>query len=465
MNGTPFIPSTITVHLGRPDAPAQNVTVSFPDYIKNVASSEIYPTWPENAIRANIYAQVSFALNRIYTEWYRSQGYDFDITNTTAFDQSFVNGRSVFGDVAELVDELFNDYVRRQGVVEPLFTAYCDGRNTTCNGLRQWETVTLANQGRTPYEILQYFYGDDIDIVSAPVRVNAPSYPGIPLRIGDAGNDVQAMQIRLNRISRNYPAIPKIQNTDGIFGKDTEDAVRKFQQLFGLTPDGIIGKETWYRVAYIYTSVKRLGELNSEGVTFNDIPRQYPSQLAPGDTGDNVTIIQYYLSVISRFYDTVPPVSLTGVYDDQTERAVRAFQQTYGLEEDGIVGRATWNDIYRAYRGIVEDQNLLSGGAAIYPGTVLRIGSSGEYVRLLQEYLNVLADTYPSIPKVNVDGQFGQATDAAVRAAQTQLGLTPNGIVGAVTWSAIANEYDSLYYGNQRQPGQFPGFTVGEESE
>ncbi len=279
MNGTPFIPSTITVHLGRPDAPAENVTISFPDYIKNVASSEIFPTWPENAIRANIYAQVSFALNRIYTEWYRSQGYDFDITNSTAFDQSFVNGRNVFDDISRIVDDLFNDYVRRQGLVEPLFTAYCDGRNVYCEGLRQWETVSLANEGRTPYEILQHFYGDDIDIVAAPVRVNAPSYAGIPLSLGAVGNDVQEMQIRLNRISRNYPAIPKIANANGNFGADTADAVRKFQQIFNLTPDGVIGKDTWYRIAYIYTSVKKLSELNSEGITFADIQRQYPNEL------------------------------------------------------------------------------------------------------------------------------------------------------------------------------------------
>lgn len=464
MTGTPYIPSTITVHLGRPDSPAQNITVSFPDYIKNVASSEIYPTWPESAIRANIYAQISFALNRVYTEWYRSQGYDFDITNSTAYDQSFVNGRSVFENISQIVDEIFNNYVSRQGAVEPLFTAYCDGRNVYCDGLRQWETVELANQGMNPYEILQYFYGDDIDIVTAPVRVNAPSYPGIALRMGDGGSDVQAMQVRLNRISRNYPAIPKIANPNGVFAKDTEDAVRSFQEIFNLTPDGIIGKETWYRIAYIYTSVKRLSELNSEGIPLADISTQYPSQLSAGDTGDYVRIIQYYLSVIAEFYDTVPPISVTGVFDDQTVRAVKAFQQTYGLEQDGIVGRQTWNDIYRAYRGIVTDQNLLSDGAALYPGLTLQLGSTGEYVRLLQEYLNVISDTYTSIPKVTVDGIFGAGTDAAVRAAQTQLGLTPNGVVGAVTWAAIANEYDTLYFGSQRGAGQFGGSTVSETS-
>ena len=457
MNGTPFIPSTITVHLGRPDAPAENVTLPFPDYIKNVASSELYPTWPENALRANIYAQVSFALNRIYTEWYRSQGYDFDITNTTAFDQAFVNGRSVFDEVSRIVDELFNDYVRRQGTVEPLFTAYCDGRQTTCDGLRQWDTVALANQGLTPYEILQRYYGDDIDIVSAPVRANVPTYPGIALRQGDAGNSVQQMQLRLNRISRNYPAIPKIANPNGIFGADTDAAVREFQRIFGLSPDGIIGKETWYRIAYIYTSVKRLSELNSEGVQYSEIATQYPSQLSVGSSGEYVSVLQYYLAVISRFYDSVPSVSQTGVFDAQTENAVKAFQRTFGLDPDGIVGRDTWNDIYRAYRGIVTDQGLLSGGAALYPGFILQLGSSGEYVSLIQEYLNELARVYPSIPSVTVDGRFGQATDTAVRAAQNQLGLTPNGIVGAVTWSAIANEYDTLYFGRQRQQGQFGG--------
>ncbi len=460
MNGTPFIPSTITVHLGRPDAPAENVTLPFPDYIKNVASSELYPTWPENALRANIYAQVSFALNRIYTEWYRSQGYDFDITNTTAFDQAFVNGRSVFDEVSRIVDELFNDYVRRQGTVEPLFTAYCDGRQTTCDGLRQWDTVTLANQGLTPYEILQRYYGDDIDIVSAPVRANAPSYPGIALRQGDAGNSVQQMQLRLNRISRNYPAIPKIANPNGIFGADTDEAVRAFQRIFGLSADGVIGKETWYRIAYIYTSVKRLSELNSEGVQYSEIATQYPSELSVGSSGEYVSVLQYYLAVISRFYDSVPGVSQTGVFDAQTENAVKAFQRTFGLEPDGIVGRNTWNDIYRAYRGIVTDQGLLSGGATLYPGFILQLGSSGEYVSLLQEYLNELANAYPSIPSVTVDGRFGPSTDAAVRAAQNQLGLTPNGIVGAVTWSAIANEYDTLYYGRQRQQGQFGGETI-----
>ena len=242
---TPNIPEYITVHLGRPNEAAQNVTVTFPDYIKNVASSEIYPTWPREAIIANIYAQISFALNRIFTDWYPSQGYDFDITSTTAYDQSFVNGRNVFENISDIVDEIFNSYVRRQGNLEPLFTSYCSGRGTNCAGLKQWDTVNLAEQGYSALDILKYYYGDDIEIVtSVPVRISAGSYQGSPLRLGDAGPSVQTLQNMLNRVSRNYPAILTVSNSQGIFNLETETAVKKFQQIFNLTPDGIVGAAT-----------------------------------------------------------------------------------------------------------------------------------------------------------------------------------------------------------------------------
>ena len=218
----PYIPDSITVHLGRPEQNARNVTVPFLDYVANVASSEIYPTWPENAIRANMYAQISFALNRIYTEYYRSRGYDFDITNSTAFDQSFVEGRDVFDNIRELAALLFNSYISRQGVVEPLSAVYCDGREVTCNGLSQWGTVDLAEQGYTPYEILTYYYGEDIDIVTdVPVGPNRESAPVVPLRLGSVNDDVRVAQIRLNRISAHDPSIPTIVVADGSVGTDT----------------------------------------------------------------------------------------------------------------------------------------------------------------------------------------------------------------------------------------------------
>ena len=298
----PFIPETITVHLGPPSSNAENVTIPFIDYIANVASSEIYPTWPESAIRANVYAQISFALNRIYTEYYRSRGYDFDITNSTGIDQSFVNGRDIFENIYQIVGEIFNDYISRRGNVEPLFAQYCDGIEVTCNGLSQWGSVDLANNGLTPYEILTYYYGNDIDIVkNAPVQSISISAPERPLRLGSTGDAVRALQIRLNRISDNYPSIPKIAVPDGVFSFDTEEAVKKFQEIFSLTPDGVVGKATWYRTQFIYNAVKRLNELDSEGISLEEVTKQYDDSLKPGATGVNVANLQYLLNYLSAF--------------------------------------------------------------------------------------------------------------------------------------------------------------------
>ena len=462
MNGEPYIPQFLTVHLGAPGSNAQNVTVSFPDYIKNVASSEIYPTWPENAIRANVYAQISYALNRYYTEWYRSMGYDFDITNSTRYDQAYVQNRDIFANISDIVDDIFNEYVYRQGSVEPYFTQYCNGTTVTCDGLSQWGTVPLAEQGYGPYDILVEFYGPDINLnTDTPVRINSPSYPGLPLRLGDAGNSVRTKQVQLNRISRNYPSIPKIAPVDGVFGQETDDAVREFQRIFKLTADGIIGKATWYRIAYLYNSVKRLSELDSEGISLDEVAQQFPSLLSPGDTGDEVRMIQYYLQVVAAYYDTVPPLT-TGVYDDATYQAVMAFQRTFGLTPDGIMGQQTWNELYKAYRGILDSTAVMEGGVVLYPGTVLRIGSQGEYVQILQEYLAYISEFYPEIPAVQVTGVFGNQTQAAVIAFQNLFGLEAAGIVGPLTWDAIASLYSDLRVGNDKQPGQFPGTELAE---
>ena len=235
----PFVPQRITVHLGAPNTPAENVTVSFPDYIKNVASSEIYPTWDESALRANILAIVSFALNRVYTEFYRSRGYDFDITNNTAYDQAFVNGRSFFTNISQLVDTLFNDYIRRPGFVEPLAAKYCNGTTVTCEGLSQWGSQELAQQGYNSVQILRSYYGDIEIVTNAPIQDYTSSYPGSPIRRGNIGPYVVVIQTELNRISQNYPAIPKISEVDGIFGTRTENALLAFQRIFDLDPDGV----------------------------------------------------------------------------------------------------------------------------------------------------------------------------------------------------------------------------------
>lgn len=463
MPDLPFIPETIVVHLGPPDADAENVTISFPDYIKNVASSEIYPTWPVSALRANILAQISFALNRIYTEWYPSRGYAFDITNSTAFDQAFVPGRDIFDNISLLVDDLFNDYVRQQGFIEPYFTQFCNGTTSTCNGLSQWGTVELAEQGLSSIDILRNYYGDTIEVVTnAPVRNNQPSYPGTPLQLGSTGNDVLTKQIQLNRISRNYPAIPKIDTVDGVFGTATEDAVVAFQEIFNLTPDGIIGKETWYRIAFLYNSVKRLAELDSEGISLEDIRKQFSEQLQRGDTGDEVRVVQYFLAVVGTFNDAVPSVAINGTFDEATENAVKSFQTYAGLEPDGIVGEKTWDALYNDYRGIVSTITVPENRIVPYPGTPLAVGSEGDAVFVLQTYLNRVAQAYPVIPTVTADGIFGQATEQAVIAFQREFGLSPNGVVGPVTWDRIASAYEDLAVGAEKQIGQFGGYEMSE---
>ena len=462
----PFIPETITVHLGAPNQPARNVTVSFPDYIKNVASSEIYPTWPENAIRANMYAQISFALNRIYTEWYRSQGYDFDITNNTAYDQSYVDGRDIFENISRIADELFTDYLTRGDSIEPLFAQYCNGTTVTCEGLSQWGTVPLAEQGMTPYEILTYYYGPDLNIVrNTPTSPNLGTYPGRALRLGDISNDVRTIQLRLNRISTNYPAIPKIASELGVFDKSTEDAVRAFQRIFGLTEDGIVGKATWYRIAYLYTAIKRLAELNSEGLRLADVSPIYPGVLREGDSGDQVRLIQYYLAVVAAFYNEIPPVTITGVFDENTRQAVIAAQQVFGLTPDGVVGEQTWDRLYSTYLSILRTNPGLSTpeGIPLFPGRLLVEGMSGEDVRQAQEFLAFLSQIYPEIPEIPATGYFGSQTVDAVNAARVLFGLEPNGVINATLWDILAREYETARTGAQTAAQQYPGYVLEPE--
>ena len=371
---TPYIPRNITVHLAGPSTPAANVTVPFIDYVKNVASSEIYPTWEEAALTANILAIISFALNRVYTEFYRSQGYDFDITASTAIDQKFINGRNYFDSVSRIVDTLFNDYLRRPGFVEPLAAKFCNGTTVTCEGLSQWGSQRLAEQGQNAVQILRNYYGDNIEIVrDAPLRGYTPSYPGTPLRTGSRGPNVVRAQVMLNRIGRAYPAIPKIPAVDGIFGPQTEAAVRKFQQIFGLTVDGIIGKATWYRLVRLYVGVNALSELESEGQTFYAVNWQDPGLLQTGSRGQDVRKLQFMLRVLSQYIDSIPTVEEDGIFGPRTKNAVTAFQRFAGLTPDGIVGSATWKALYDRSSAIASMDRLI---ATQYPGTVLKEGSS-----------------------------------------------------------------------------------------
>lgn len=456
----PVIPETVTVHLGRPDAAVRNVTVPFVDYIKNVASSEIYPTWPESAIRANIYAQISFVLNRIYTEYYRSRGYDFDITNSTSIDQSFVYGRDIFENISQIVDEIFNSYLRRRGSVEPLFAAYCDGVEVQCNGLSQWGTVSLANGGLSPYQILQYYFGDDIDIIrDVPIEGIGESYEGTPLRLGSVGNSVRLIQLRLNRISRNFPGIPKISNPDGYFDAETRDAVRVFQEQFSLTPDGVVGSATWYAIARIYNGVKRITDVNSEGIPPEDVTLLYGTELREGSAGAGVTELQYFLALISAFNESVRPVAIDGVFGANTRAAVEDFQFDYGLPVTGVVEIDTWRALYTTYRNLLASlpAGYFSAETAPYPGVPLVVGEANESVRILQNWLNRISDVYTEIPKLTVDGVYGPGTENAVRIYQEVFGITPSGAVGAETWNSIADTYRTLVQGDEGSSAQFGG--------
>lgn len=353
----PYIPQTITVHLGAPSADAPNVTVDFVDYIKNVASSEIYPTWDESALRANILAIVSFALNRVYTEFYRSRGYDFDITNNTAYDQFFVYGRSYFTNIARLAEEMFNDYLRRPGYVEPLAAKYCNGTTVTCEGLSQWGSQELAQQGYNSTQILRNYYGNVEIVYNAPVKDYTASYPGTPIRRGNIGPYVVIIQTELNRISENYPAIPKIPQIDGIFGKQTEAAVRKFQEIFNLQVDGIVGPATWYELVRLYTAVNKLAELQSQGQTYYHIAWVSKNPIHQGDRGIRVEQLQYMLSVLSAYISTIPPIAVDGIFGPATRNAVLAAQEQFGLPQTGIVNYDTWEAIYNQFMGI-EDTSL-----------------------------------------------------------------------------------------------------------
>lgn len=257
------VPEFVVVHDGAPtDSTAGDYYVRYRDYIKNVASSEIYATWPKAAIRANVLAIMSFTLNRVYTEWYRNKGFDFTITSSTAFDHKWIYSRNIFESISEVVDELFADYLSRPNVKQPILTQYCDGKRVSCpNWMSQWGSKSLADQGYTATEILRYYYGDNIYINTAEEISGIPSsWPGYDLDIGATGQKVEQMQEQLNAISNNYPLIPRIA-VDGIYGEETQNAVEVFQKIFGLPVTGIVDYRTWYKIQEIYVGVTRIAEL------------------------------------------------------------------------------------------------------------------------------------------------------------------------------------------------------------
>ncbi len=394
MTVTPYIPTYITVHLGTPDSSAENVTVLFRDYIKNVASSEIYPTWGNAALRANILAQVSFALNRVYTEFYPSRGYAFNITATTAYDQRFIKDRTIFDRISQLVDELFDDYIRRRGFVEPLSAQFCNGTTTQCDGLSQWGSEALAQAGRNSVEILRTYYGNDIElVVDAPIQDITASYPGTAMRRGERSPSIRIAQFMLNRIAQAYPAIPRIPFTDGFFGPQTEAAVRKFQSIFDLTQDGIIGKGTWYTMVRLYVGILRLAELTSQGQSLGSLNFDEADFLSYGQQSQRVALLQYLLSVLAQFYPSIPFVTIDGIYGPATRQAVLALQREAGLPQTGSVSAETWQALTDRFLTI--DRTVLSQRDL----TPFRSVLSGELTpEEIQDSLTVQPDQFPGYP-------------------------------------------------------------------
>ncbi len=439
------VPTTITVHLGPPSAPAENIVISYTRYIKNVASTEIYPTWPVETLKANIIAIQSFTLNRVYTEYYRTRGYNFDITNSTAYDQAFIPGREIFGTINSLVDEYFNSYIVRGGQVQPLAAQYCSGTAVTCEGLSQWGSLSLGKSGLDAQKILQNYFGNNTYIVyNAQVAAPIESYPGVPLRLGSFDEEVRTIQRQLNRISINYPAIPRVTVNEGVFNGATQRSVIAFQQIFNLPVDGIVGKATWYKLKFIYNGVKDLSEIYSEGIFASEIERYFNTIYKRGSRGLIVKEIQFYLDFFARFNNELPRITIDGIFGPKTEEAVKAFQSLYGLTADGIVGRNTWNMLSSAYKAFLATlpEGYMSFESPLYPGYFITSGSSGEVVRQVQTYLRKIAQNDKRVPLITVDGVYGPKTTAAVKAFQGISDIPQLGEVGPLTWNALIEAFN-----------------------
>ena len=436
----PIVPNNITVHSGEPDEAARNITIPFIEYISNVAASELYPTWPNSALTANIYAIISFTMNRIYNEWYRSKGYNFDITSSPTYDQTYIENRSTYENINNIVEEIFNNYVVKGNQIQPYFTRYCDGRVTTCDGLSQWGSVSLANQGKTPLEILKYYYGNDISIkYDAPVGDTGEGYPGYEVRLGNAGNPVLAIQRDLKRISQNYPAIPYINTTLGIYDEETEAAVKKFQEIFALPVTGVVDKATWYQIKYVYTSVKKLSDLYSEGLTKDEATFLYTDELEYGDTGIEVEYVHYFLDALAFLDKDIPRLPTNSIYTNNTITMVEAFQEKYNLPVTGKFTYADWLVLQKAYDNILksfpkEYQNFVS---ELYPDYFLTRGMQGNDIRRLQRFLLAICKYDKSIPGVRVNGIFDELTEKSVKKLQDDYGFDINGVVGPLLWRKI----------------------------
>lgn len=419
------IPETITVHLGKPDVEAPNKTVPFVDYIKNAASSEAYPIWPENELRAIICAITTFVLNRIYTEWYRSRGYNFDITNDTQYDPAFICGRSIFKNISNIVDEACNCYMTRQGSIVPCLTHCCNDSTGKCNEHLQWCNIPIDENGPSLYEILKRYYGENINIVeNAPLQGVTETYCGTPLMQGASGDNVIVIKQQLNRISKYYPEIPQISLEKPDFDQRTENAVRTFQKIFDLPITGVIDKATWYKIKQYYIRVDKHGKLMSQIIAHDKVLLPCSKNLATGAKGITASI-QYYLTVIEYFNPDLNTVKIDGNFDSATVNAIKQFQRVYGLQVTGVADEKTMAKLKKIY------QNILEG----LP--------SGYHTKKAKPYQDHLKSTGESQSlAIPVSGLFDFQTPDDEYTFQNLSGLSQNDVVGPELWRFIPQQYN-----------------------
>lgn len=446
-----YIPQFITIHLGEVGEEGETLTVPFIDYVKNVACSTIYPTWNEEAIKANIYAIVSFALNRVYTNWYRSKGYGFQITSSKIHDQMYVKGRTLFKNVCDMVDDMFDKCIKLEGFYQPLLSR-CENTTMDYKILSRWGSLSLAEDGLFALDILKKYFGDTVQIVDVPkIECVMKKCPNRELFHGVNNDDVRFLQKALNMISSHYKGISKIGSITGYFGDETERAVRDFQRIFNLKVDGIVGSKTWKKICIIYAIIKQLYH-NDE---LEEIAPEFKT-LQYGQTGEDIEVLQKDLNNILRDFNNYTQIKEDGIFGQETEKAVKFFQRVFGLNVDGIAGKNTMGRIEYAkefisdlkdlveyhnqinsvkdktsdMNSIIESRHSSEDLSKINNKLPIKMGDSGEHVYKLQKYLNRLSRYYGFLHKIKEDGIFGRETEDMVKKFQKYLFLTVDGIFG-----------------------------------
>jgi peptidoglycan hydrolase-like protein with peptidoglycan-binding domain len=475
MENTLVIPDQITVHTGPPDSPDLNYTLPFTDYIKYVVSRIVSPLWPEGAIRAVIYAAQTFALRRYTDAYYRSKGYDFDITGDADYDQPFDPYGCVFHNLNRYVDEMADAYISKSGTGEPVALAVSssDGqywvyKDTEGKGELTMEVACrLASEGQSALEILRAVFGDTTLAHGNTPDINIGVSECQQLALGDRGCAVSDLQRRLNLISTSFPNIPKINPADGFYGPGTEAAVREFQRTFELVDDGIAGCATRRRIRFVYETVRNmLYLLNLKNMAIPALQDKRGRMLTEGDTGDAVSIAQKLLNIASLYTRTVKPVKVCGVYDRQTTESVVDLQRTFKLPPSGDIDTETYNLLYSLHNAALQLRDGTEFATLTEPfgNRELRLGSCGDDVVRLQTYLNCVADLYTdSISQIRVTGVFDVATFSAVTALQRIYGLPQTGKVAEDDWDMIAGLYNDCAAARYLATGQYPGYMLERE--